>query len=153
MITQCFKIYFSFWPLSPSGSYSGIVTHRNQAPAPCQRRWGMSQCHRGATGPTSGGVEADEISVCRATYLIHRFCCGRNFRVSFDNEFLHGNYKLLPSFDKRITPYFKSMSACHECLRLEISARSSEREQGILAASRSVRCTLLHRERETSFEF
>ena len=44
---------------------------------------------------------------------------------------------------QRVTSVFNS----------KFSARSSEREQRILAASRSVRCTLLHRDRETSFEF
>ena len=51
---------------------------------------------------------------------------------------------------KRNTPCFKSMSACHECHRLEIlrSLQGAEREQRILAASRSARWALLHRVRE-----
>ena len=50
--------------------------------------------------------------------------------------------------DRRFTPYFKSMSACHACIDPNISARSSEREHHILAASGSAKRALLHRERE-----
>ena len=67
-----------------------------------------------------------KISVCRATYLTYRFCCRRNWRVSSDNEFLHGNYKLLPEWDLQFTPSFKSLSARHECHLLAI-LRSRQR--------------------------
>ena len=61
--------------------------------------------------------------------------------------------QIVMSRTKRIAPYFKSMSACHACIDLNISARSSEREQRILAAaSGSAKRALVHREREGGFD-
>ena len=118
---------FLFWPLSPS--YSENIRHRNRAPAPCQRRWGMSMCPGGPHGPLRGGrptsgtasgsAEADE-SVCveqRNSY--NHLCCGRNWRVSLESEFLHDTPQNVMKRDRRNTPYFTSMSACHESNRLK----------------------------------
>ena len=93
----------------------------------CQRRWGISQCPSGATGPTewrrtdlctaSGGIEADE-SVSVEKLNLNTTPWRHGIGVSPSNgAFLHGNYKLLWSSDKRNTPYFKSMSVCLECNR------------------------------------
>ena len=43
--------------------------------------------------------------------------------------------------------------ACQRVIDSKFSVRSSEREQRILAASRSARWALVHREREAGFEF
>ena len=113
----------------------------------------MSQCPRGATGPTkwrraelctaSGGVEADEISATNHTMAT------RNWRVSFEWELLH----VMPHNHTRgISETLPISKACHACIDSNTSARSSEREQRILAASRSAKRALLHREREGEFE-
>ena len=117
----------------------------------------MSQCPRGATGPTewqrtelctaSGGVEADD-SVCVEQ---------RNPYISFSVDGIGGS-PLNGSFSMAITNFARNdicksrpMSACQRVTRVfdsKLSARSSERDQRILAASRSASWTLLHRERK-----
>ena len=67
----------------------------------------------------SGGLEADESVSVEQRNLNDKFSCGRNWRVSLKWEFLHVMPQHVMKPDKRNTPYFKSMSACHECNRLK----------------------------------
>ena len=72
----------------------------------------------------------------------------RNWPVSVDNEFLH---KTLHNHAGGIHDTHPVSKACQHITSVvdpNISVRSSEREQRILAASRSVRWALLHRVRD-----
>ena len=77
----------------------------------------------------------------------------RNGRVSFAWEILHVITQVVMSRTKRITPFLNACQRVTSVIDSNISVRSIEREHRILAASRSAKRALLHRERETSFEF
>ena len=81
--------------------------------------------------------------ICNVTVLRTKT---QNWRVSLECEFLHVITQIVTFRTKRITPYFKSMSVT-SVFDSKFSARSSEREHCILAASRSAKRALLHRER------
>ena len=85
---------------------------------------------------------------CRATYLIRKVCCRRNWRVSFDLEFLHAIPQIVSGGISETRPVSKACQHVTSVIDSKFSVHSSECEQRILAASRSVRWALLHRERE-----
>ena len=71
-----------------------------------------------------------------------------NWRVSFDNEFRHVMTKIVSDDIGDSRPVSK---ACHRVVSVidwNFTICSSECQQSILAASRSARWALLHRERE-----
>ena len=81
--------------------------------------------------------------------------CARNWRVSFDNEFLHIIPHNCTGGINETRPVSKACQRVTSVFDSKFSAGSSECEQRILelAASRSARWALLHREREAGFEF
>ena len=75
------------------------------------------------------------------------FCCGRNWRVCFSWEIVHATPQIVSRGISETRPISQACQRVTSLIDLKLSARSSEREQRILAALRSVKRALLHRER------
>ena len=122
----------------------------------------MSQCPRGPQGPprggwpnsgtASGGAEADEsVSVDKRNPL-PEFAVDKIGRSPSNGSFSMAitNAHRAPISETR--PISRACQRVTSVIDSNIYVCSSERDQRILAASRSAKRALLHREREGGFE-